>query len=163
MIYYLHYAKLTHEFIVLQPQAFQDIFLACMASEFQKISPDPVEVFTSDEKGGLEFPDFYYDNAVPLFSQALYEQMQKNGVDNVFLKKVRMIDQLQNLSKDYVLALPPRIDVLDENGTIDEKRIGNYQIFKTISDDEIYITESLKDCFQEQNVIGLEILPYAKL
>lgn len=160
LIYRLHYTKLFNNFIELKSNTFDNIYLACMASEFQKIDRDPIEVVTSDEYGGMEFPDFYYDDAVPLFSESAYACMKKSGVDNLFLKEVTIIDALQDISKKYILALPPRICVLNEDGCVEESKIGNYQIFKIsdIPDNNIYITDKLRNVFQRNKIIGMEIL-----
>ena len=77
MIYRLHYNKMEDDFIELKQDAFQEIQLACMSSEFQKISTEPIEVETSEELGGMIFPDFMYDDAVPLFSEPLYQAIKQ--------------------------------------------------------------------------------------
>lgn len=160
LIYKLHYGKLTHEFIELDENSFKDIQLACITSGFQKISLEPIEVFTSDELGGMDFPDFYYDNAVPLFSKNIYEKMKKNGIDNIFIKSVTITDNMQGKSEEYVLALPPRISVLSSNGEIDESKIGNYKIFKIddSTDNNIYVTEEFIKIFKKNMPSGMEIL-----
>ncbi len=158
MTYRLHYAKLLHDFIELEPGAFRQIQLACITSEFQKISREPITVRTSDEDGGMEFPDFYYDDAVPLFSESLYDAMKNAGADNLFIKEVTVTDALQGRSQKYILGLPPRIDVLTASGVIDESRIGNYLIFKSadVKDPQIYITEKLREVFQKYKPLGME-------
>ncbi|MDE7137007.1 MAG: hypothetical protein K2O29_00900 [Ruminococcus sp.] len=69
MIYRLHYTKLFGIYVEPEENAFQDIQFACMMSEFHKISPEKIQIYTSDTVGGLDFPDFYYDDSVPLFSE----------------------------------------------------------------------------------------------
>ena len=160
MIYKLHYGKLTHEFIELDENSFKDIQLACITSEFQKISLDSIEVFTSDELGGMDFPEFYYDNAVPLFSKKIYEKMKKNGIDNIFVKSVTITDNMQEKSKEYILTLPPRINVLSSNGKIDESKVGNFKMFKIAdsNDNNIYVTEDFINIFNDKIPLGMEIL-----
>ncbi len=160
MIYRLHYGKLTNEFIEIENTAFQNIQLACIASEFQKISRDAIEVYTSDETGGMIFPDFYYDDAVPLFSEQCIDMMQKSGADNLFIKEVIITDAIQEISRKYILGLPPRIDVINSKGIIDETKAANYLIFKTANplDNNIYITEKLKKVFQKNKPLGMEII-----
>lgn len=160
MIYRLHYNKMEDDFIELKQDAFQEIQLACMSSEFQKISTEPIEVETSEELGGMVFPDFMYDDAVPLFSEPLYQAIKQVPVCNLFSKEVIVNDKLQGISKKYRLGLPPRIAVKDAFGEISSERIGNYQIFKTedFSNNHIYITEKLKDFLVQLKPIGMEIV-----
>lgn len=160
MIYRLHYNKMEDDFIELEQGAFREIQLACMASEFQKISTESIIVKTSEELGGMVFPDFMYDDAVPLFSEDLYQSMKQIPIGNLFLKEVTMNDKLQQISKKYVLGLPPRIAVKNAFGKIDRERIGNYHIFKTedFSDNHIYITEELKNFLVQTKPIGMEIV-----
>lgn len=180
MIYRLHYGKLSGNYIEPEEEAFRDIRLACMMSEFQKISPVKTEIYTSDTSGGLDFPDFYYDDAVPLFSERVYKKMIENGVDNLFTKEITVADRIQKKSRRYIMALPPCIDALDYslseteciiNGynplykvrklVIDKRKTGNYQIFKLshTSDSDIYITETLKQCLERLNPDGMEMIP----
>ena len=79
------------------------------------------------------------------------------------------------------MALPPCIDALDyslsetecitdgynplydvRKPVIDERKTGNYQIFKLshVLDNSIYITEKLKQCLKKINPDGMEIVPY---
>lgn len=151
---------MLNDFIELEQGAFSDIELACITSEFQKIDKKPSEVNTSDESGGLVFPDFYYDEAVPLFSEEVFKAMKNEGVDNLMTKSITVVDALQEKSKKYILGLPPRIRVLDSVGKIDEGRLGNYMIFKVLdsSDNSIYITQKLKDLFDSIRPLGMEII-----
>lgn len=160
MIYKLHYSSLFDDFIVLKEDAFHDICLACISSEFQKITLEPIEVFTSDELGGTDFPEFYYDNAVPLFSERVFDVMKENGVSNLLTKVVTVTDELMETSNKYILGLPPRIKVFDEFGSFDEGKIGNYLIFKTSdpSDNNIYVTEKLAKELLKIKPIGMELI-----
>ncbi len=181
MIYRLHYTKLFGNYIEPEENAFKDIQLACMMSEFQKISPEKINIYTSDKVGGLDFPDFYYDDSVPLFSEKVYKNMIENGVDNLFTKKVTVNDRMQKKSYTYIMAVPPCIDAVDYSLSetecitdgynplydvrklvIDERKAGNYQIFKLshVLDNSIYITEKLKHCLEKISPDGMEIMPY---
>lgn len=160
MIYKLYYDKMSDDFIELDQESFTNIQRACIASEFQKISKGSIEVKTSDELGGMTFPDFLYDDAVPLFSEDVYIEMKKAGVDNLFEKEVVVNDSLQDISKKYILGLPPRIPVTDSFGNIDENKIGSYLIFKVADkpDNNIYIVEKLVKVLKDINPLGMEIV-----
>ena len=160
MIYRLYYEKIEDDFVELEQNVFQKIRLACITSEFQKISTTPLEVHTSDEWGGMTFPDFWYDDAVPLFSENVFKSMKQAGVDNLFEKEVIVSDELQGISQKYILGLPPRIHVFDSNGKFDENKVGNYLIFKVSDsvDNNIYITEQLKKLFNKMKPLGMEMI-----
>lgn len=160
MIYRLFYGRTEDDFIELEPNSFGEIQLPCITSEFQKISTSPLEVHTSDEWGGMTFPDFWYDDAVPLFSDEVFRAMKQAGADNLFEKEVIVSDELQGISKKYILGLPPRIHVFDSNGRFDENRVGNYLIFKVADsvDNNIYITEHLKNIFEKIRPLGMEMI-----
>ncbi len=181
MIYRLHYSGLFGNYIEPEENAFQNIQLACIMSEFQKISTGKIQVYTSETSGGTDFPDFYYDDAVPLFSEPLYKKMLENGVDNFFAKEVNISDRIQKKSRKYIMALPPRIDAVDyerseircitdgyeplyeaDKLVIDYRKTGNYQIFKlsNMLDNNIYITENLKRCLEQFSPDGMEMIPY---
>ena len=113
LIYRLHYTKLFGSYIEPEENAFGDIQLACMMSECQKSSPEKIQVYASDTSGGLDFPDFYYDDAVPLFSERVYRAMNENSVDNLFVKKVTLTDRIQKKSCMYIMDVPPCIDAVD--------------------------------------------------
>ncbi|MDE6849198.1 MAG: hypothetical protein K2J44_07610 [Ruminococcus sp.] len=161
MIYRLHYTKLFGIYVEPEENAFQDIQFACMMSEFHKISPEKIQIYTSDTVGGLDFPDFYYDDSVPLFSEKVYRNIAENGVDNLFTKKITVTDRIQKKSQIYIMAVPPCIIDYSLSETecitegynplydvrklvIDERKTGNYQIFKlsNVLDNSIYITEN---------------------
>lgn len=160
MIYKLCYDKMSDDFIELPVSAFEDIFLPCMSSEFQRISTKPLSIITCDDSGGDVFPDFIYDNAVPLFSEKLFEQMTKAGTDHLFRVKVTVTDEIDDITKTYILGLPPRINVLDEYGHISEEKAGSYSIFKSsdMSDHSIYITYQMRRAIDNVDHRGLEYL-----
>lgn len=160
MLYRLHYDKMSDDFIELNQEKLKDIQLPCITSQFQKINKNPIEVETSDELGGMIFPDFIYDGAVPLFSEKVYDSMKNAGVDNLFEKEVTVVDNLQDISKKYILGLPPRIRVINSSDSIDENRIGNYLIFKIADkpDNNIYIVEKLARVLKKIKPVGMEII-----
>lgn len=146
------------DFIELSPNAFSEIILPCMSSEFQRIPLTPISIKTSDDMGGMVFPDFIYDGAVPLFSERVYSEMRKIGTDHMLSIEVNITDEIQEVTKNYILALPPRINVLDDFGSIDEAKCGNYAIFKSsnLSDNMIYITESMRKTLDKIKPVGME-------
>lgn len=160
MIYKLHYDKMSDDFIELNQEKLKNIQLSCISSEFQKIDKKPIEIEASEEIGGMVFPDFIYDDAVPLFSENVYEEMKNAGVDNLFEKEVTIIDGLQGISKKYILGLPPRINVFSSSDTIDEVKIGNYLIFKIADkpDNNIYVVRELAEILKKLKPLGMEII-----
>ena len=159
MIYKLFYNEMQDDFIEIPPIEFKYLILPCMASEFQKISTKPVTVTASNTDGGPVFPDFLYDNNVPLFSEKLFREMKKAGTSHLLCVPVNVRDTLQNVTVPYVLGLPPRINVTDDYGNIDERKAGNYSIFKSsiALDNTIYITQPMYDILIAYNPKGLEI------
>ena len=134
--------------------------LPCISSEFQKIDKSPIKIETSEEIGGMVFPDFIYDDAVPLFSENVYAMMKNEGVDNLFEKEVLIVDDLQGISKKYILGLPPRIKAFTSSKIIDENKIGNYLIFKLADrpDNNIYIVDKLAKALNKIKPLGMEII-----
>ena len=155
-IYKIIYDKMTDkwdEFIELPVNAFgSDVVLACMASDFSKMPKEPIQVTTSDHMGGMAYPDFMYDGAVPLFSKHLFKAMSEVGTDHMFQIPVRIINELDQTFRDYILGLPPRVNP-DE--------ISKYPIFKTSDqkDNRIYVNEEMRDLLEEYEPIGMRIYP----
>lgn len=158
MIYELHYNKMLDDFIELPTNAFAEILLPCMSSEFQKIALTPLEINTSNEMGGMVFPDFIYDGAIPLFSDRVFSTMKKVGTEHLLCIKVSITDEIQAVTKHYILALPPRINVLNDFGSVGETKCGNYAIFKSSnpSDNRIYITEVMRKALEAIKPVGME-------
>ena len=158
MIYKLQYNKMEDDFIELPANAFSEILLPCMSSEFQRIPLTPISIKTSDENGGMIFPDFIYDDAIPLFSGKVFSEMKKVGTEHMLCIEVSITDEIQDITKQYVLALPPRINVVNDYGSIDEARCGNYAIFKSSdqSDQQIYITEDMHKVLEKIKPVGME-------
>ena len=161
MVYRLTYQSMTNEFIVIDEQELHGIRSACRMSRFQMIDLSPSEISSSESEGGVEFPDFYYDEAIPLFSAELFGAMKNEGVDNLLEKQVTVFCAATEEKRRYVMGLPPRIDALRSNALgaleIDQGRIGNYMIFKLagVPDNNIYITEKLKALFDRLEPLGL--------
>lgn len=158
MIYQLHYGKMLDDFIEIPADAFGEIILPCMASEFQKISKKAITITASEAEGGLIFPDFIYDDAVPLFSEKLFAEMRKVGTEHLLCINVNITDNIQKITMPYILGLPPRIRVTNDFGSIDEAKAGNYPIFKSsvMKDNTIYITESMYQAMASCKPIGME-------
>ncbi len=158
MIYKLVYNKTKDDFIELPVNAFGGISLPCMSSEFQRISINPIHVITCDDSGGSVFPDFIYDNAVPLFSESVFSAMSEVGTEHLLKIDVTITDEIDDITKHYILGLPPRINVLDDFGSIDEAKCGNYAIFKSsnLSDNRIYITEAMRMVLDKIKPVGME-------
>lgn len=159
MIYALRYADREQEFIQPEQNAFQEMQIPCLNSAFQNISKEPLEVFTSDTEGGLVFPEFYYDDFVPLFQEHIYQAMLEHSVHNLFTRKIIVTDRIQNLSVPYLMGLPPRIPVCAPDGLPDESRAGSYQMFRSehLSDSRIYIRNSLRELFETLHPSGMEL------
>ncbi|MDE7137008.1 MAG: hypothetical protein K2O29_00905, partial [Ruminococcus sp.] len=87
----------------------------------------------------------------------MYRNIAENGVDNLFTKKITVTDRIQKKSQIYIMAVPPCIIDYSLSETecitegynplydvrklvIDERKTGNYQIFKlsNVLDNSIY-------------------------
>lgn len=176
MYYRLSFDSIVEEYISIDDSEFEDIEMYCISSEFQYMNKKEITVYTSDN-GGLMFTDFFYNNAVALFSERLYKMLLNNGVDNLFTKLVRVVSRATGKNKKYILALPPRIDCLDNEKSeyeefsddsfhslkavsrlvIDEKKVGGYKIFKLagVMDNSIYVTDEVKECLKMLEPVGL--------
>ena len=143
---------------------------ACQTSEFQFLDRKPLTVSIADD-GGLSFPDFLYNDGIPLISPAFKRILDSLGVDNLFYKTVYLDYAPLGLHEPYILALPPRIRAVrqeymrltDEDGDecegkelikdeygvaqykINASAVGNYRIFKLsdVLDVDIIVTYDL--------------------
>lgn len=143
---------------------------ACQTSSFQFLNHERVTVQIA-EGSGLEFPDFLYNDGIPLISPKFKKILDSQGVDNLFYKPIYLDDATLGLHEPYILALPPRIravrqeymHLLDEEGDenegkellkdeygiarykINSSAVGNYRIFKLadVEDTDIVVTRSL--------------------
>lgn len=166
MIYKIFYDKMGgdsngSEFIELPTNPFPDILLPAMDSDFEKINnTSPRKIIARDDAGGIVFPDFLYDGAIPLFSEKIFYVMNKVGLRDVLKIDVEIIDEIDEISKPYVLIIPPRIQIFNSMGIIDNEE---YNIFKNADnmyDASIYISSMLKKAFDEVKPLGMKILPY---
>lgn len=167
--------NIVEDYVTFDEKAFQDIYIGCINSEFQHIDKKTLTVYTSDS-GGIEFPDFMYDGAVPLFSDKLFGIVKDGNIDYVFTKEVSVVSSITDEVKKYHLFLPPRIDCLDEEKSIyeeftdsiftikdvekciiNDKKIGNYNIFKIdkTTDNNIYVTENFMKLLKSVNPSGV--------
>lgn len=166
MIYKIFYDKMGgdgngNEFVELPTNPFPDILLPAMNSDFKKINnTSPRKIITRDDAGGDIFPDFFYDGAIPLFSEKIFYAMNSVGLRDVLKIDVEIIDEINGISKHYVLIIPSRIQIFNSMGIIDNEE---YNIFKNadnIYDTNIYISGILKKVFDECKPLGMKILPY---
>lgn len=150
--YHLVYDKMADDFIELPVRTFNDIFLACMKSDFDKIPKTPMTVKTSDDAGGSVFPDFIYDSAVPLFSKKLFNAMSKVGTGHMLQIPVTIEDDIDGTSGEYILGLPPRVKPTES---------GKYPIFKSsdLKDDRIYINDKMRDVLEKFKPVGMRWYP----
>lgn len=125
-------------------------------SEFQFLDHKEISIELEDCYG-TDFPDFIMaENYVPMISGILKQKFDSWGIDNLFYKKVKLKMSDYDIEEQYWLALPPRIDCLDYERSIDEEleictrivilpnKVGNYDIFKvTGGNDAVIITERL--------------------
>lgn len=164
MIYRLVYRSLINDFIVIEERQLKSIRSACRMSRFQMIDLSAVEIRSSSDEGGIDFPEFYYDEAIPLFSEELFAKMKEHGVDNLLEKQVTVVCEATGEKRRYILGLPPRIDALRKNALdkleIDISLLGNFKIFKLagVPDNNIYITDELKALFDELTPLGLGVV-----
>lgn len=179
--YVMNFDSIVEDYIDIDSEQFSKIETACLSSEFHRIPLSDMVVYTSDN-GGIVFPDFYYNGFVPLFSEKLYEILKNNTSDNMIFRKVKVISDVMNTSKEYMLGLPETIRCIDKNKSIysevyindyvkymdieklviDDKKTGFYDIFKIADtfDTNIYVTEKLKELLQQTNPIGVSFFKY---
>ncbi len=128
----------------------------CWSSEFQFLNKEPVEIELSNNIIH-NWPDFIFDGVVPLISERLKDVFDEHGIDYLFFKKVLLKQSHRGVKELYWLALPARINCLNESesvfddGCAEEKvvinptKIGRYDIFKisSIKNPDIYVSEFL--------------------
>lgn len=174
--YIISALNIVEDYVTFDESAFQDIYISCINSEFQHIDKKTITIHTSDN-GGIEFPDFMYDGAVPLFSERIFDAVKYKCKDYVFFKEIKVISSATDDERKYYLFLPPCIDCLDEEKSIytefedgmfpvkevekciiNGKKVGNYDVFKMdkTTDTNIYITENFLKILKSVNTIGIE-------
>lgn len=141
---------------------------ACRKSEFQYVDKN-LKDLALDETSGDKLADFLYSerNNVPLISERLKREFDRFDIRNLFYQRVNLVRRFGCLYETYWLAIPPRIDCLrkdkceiDELGhaeviTIEENKVGNYEIFKIagLNNDEIIVTNRLKEAVEEVGIL----------
>ena len=145
---------------------------ACQASEFQFLDHKPVTVNIAEDSG-LTFPDFLYNDGIPLISPTFKRILDSMGVDNLFYKTIYLDYNPLGRHEPYIMALPPRIRavrqdymrLMDEDGDegegkelikdeygiarykVNASAVGNYRIFKLadVWDTDIIVTGELME------------------
>lgn len=183
--FYRMTADTNREDLVCPGEQMRQIAFACQTSSFQFIDHKPMTVEIAEDSG-LTFPDFLYNDGVPLISRAFKRILDVQGVDNLFYKPIDLVDAATGLHEEYTLALPPRIRavreeymrLLDENGDesegkelikdeygialyrINASAVGNYRIFKLadVWDYDIIVTHSLKEVIKKAGLRNVEFV-----
>lgn len=145
---------------------------ACQASGFQFLDRKPLTVSIAEDSG-LTFPDFLYNDGIPLISPTFKRVLDSMGVDNLFYKTIFLDYKPLGRHEPYIMALPPRIRavrqeymrLMDEAGDegegkelikdeygiarykINASAVGNYRIFKLadVWDTDIIVTGELME------------------
>ena len=183
--FYRMTADTNLEDFVRPGEQIRQIASACQTSSFQFIDHKPMTVEIAED-GGLTFPDFLYNDGVPLNSRAFKRLLDAQGVDNLFYKPIDLVDAATGIHEEYTLALPPRIRavreaymrLLDEDGDesegkelikdeygislyrINASAVGNYRIFKLadVWDYDIIVTHSLKEVIKKAGLRNVEFV-----
>ena len=144
---------------------------ACLKSEFQFIDKNPVSIELSAE-GGNVFPDFIYQNQIPLISDRLKNFFDSLKIDYLFYKKVNLTKEQLGIEEPYWLALPQRIDCLDRNKSeiddffneaekivVNDNQVGRFEIFKLsgVINSEIIISERIANLLEKEKFKGINI------
>ena len=154
---------------------------ACRKSEIQYLDRKIITIAAS-ESGGIEFPDLIIYEDMYLFSNDVIDQIKKEIEEYVFLKPIEITCDVIGKKELYWLIVPPRIDCLDLDNSevedewdfelgiipvlhckktrIDEKLVGNFEVFKIaeIDDNNIYINENIKNKIININPEGIKII-----
>lgn len=174
--FYRMTAHTNLEELVRPGDAILQLAEACQTSAFQFLNHHPLEVEIA-ESGGMTFPDFLYNDGIPLVSRAFRCILDAQGVDNLFYKPIHLLDRDLGLQEPYSLALPPRIRAvreeymrpLDEAGDesegkelvkdeygiarykINASAVGNYRIFKLadVWDWDIIVIQDLMEAISK--------------
>ncbi len=142
--------------------------LVCQKSEFQYVDKSLREL-ALDESSGSQLADFICSeqNNVPLVSERLKKEFDRLDIRNLFYQRVNLVRKFGNLYETYWLAIPPRIDCLRkdqcivdelnhaETITIEEEKVGNYEIFKIagLNNNEIIVTKKLKEVIEKAGIL----------
>lgn len=163
MIYKLKTDRISDNWIVLPNNLLPfKAEMACMNSNFEILSSiykknDIIKISTSEDIGGFEFPDVFYDDSVLLVSEITYKILKRINTP-FFERKVIIHDNVLNDNKNYYLIVPPRIDAI-EGDKIKDNKVSKYDIFKIEGyyDNEIYISERLMRLMS--NLKGILFIP----
>ena len=173
MRFYVMYGESCVENYAVPGEQIRILEKGCLNSEFQFLNHDAIEVELGE--GGLYFPDHIIYGCIPLISDKLYSFLQKQQIDYLFYKPVRLTYSDVGISEQYWLALPPRINCLDmdsseviqeDNEYLDESelmrevrkiviipsQLGRYNIFRlaNVVNDEIIVTEEFKEMLEKE-------------
>lgn len=146
----------------------EELRRACRKSEFQHVDKSLKEL-ALDESSGNQLADFIYSeqNNIPLVSERLKREFDQLDIRNLFYQRVNLVRKFGDLYETYWLAIPPRIDclrkdkcVINELGraemiTIEEEKVGNYEIFKIagLKNNEIIVTKMLKEAIEKAKIL----------
>ena len=177
MIYELCAVTIDEDLMILKPETFQDMMDECYASAFEKISKQCITVIASDSSG-VGFPDYFYHNYAPLFSQRVYERIAGSLQPEIFIRDVIVGSPVGKETRTYKMVLPRRIDCVDrkrsilrplvpgisnsplciEKLVVDENLLGNAMLFKLagVNDSGIYIRSELYEILSSSEWCGME-------
>ena len=177
MIYELCDVTIDEDLMILKQETFQDIMDECYASTFERI-PKQCITITASDSSGIEFPDYFYHNYVPLFSQRVYERIDGLLQPEIFVRDVNVCSPVGKETRAYKMVLPKRIDCVDtqksilrplvpgvpnspirvEKLVVDENLLGNATIFKLagVKDSGIYIRSELYKILYANDWCGME-------
>lgn len=138
-----------------------------MNSEFQYLNHDPIEIEVPLDYGTV-FPDYIVaDGYAPFISDRLRRLFERQGVQNLFYKKTRLVMKDFDIEELYWFSLPPQINCVDPecvdpdlgialNIRILADRVGNYQIFKLagVGNQDVVVTRRLQQAIQDETEQG---------
>ena len=169
--FYMDHEPLENQVQIENEEFSQEFIKACRSSEFQFLTHRASQV---SSVGGFVFPDLLVcaDGAVPLISVRLFEFLDSAGVDNLFYKRIDIVEN-NGMKHKYFLALPPSISCLDMSRTkftgygradevhIDSRRTGNYMIFKLAdaANSDIIVTSDLAEKIKKLGCTGISFFP----
>ena len=180
--FYRMTAHTNLEGLVRPGEGIKTLAPACRDSSFQFLDSKPLTV-EIDPDGGLDFPDFLYNDDIPLISGRFKRLLDRMGVDNLFYKPIYLDCSVLGRHEPYFLALPPRIRAvrqtymrpLDEDGgtgegwelskdeygiaryRINASEVGNYRIFKLadVCDTDVIVTRDLKEAIAKAALVNV--------
>ncbi len=160
-----------------------DLRLAVLKSELQFLDQKELMADIAEE-GGFERNDFLYQEGIYFVSDRMKQTLEALGIDYLFFKKVRVVNETYGIHELFWMMLPPRIDCLDleecegekewdltlgliprlnlETVVINPKRTGHFEMFQIfgVLDNHIYVTEDLAGKLKENRLKGLALVEY---